>query len=113
MESNDSSSLWSFCNCCLDWFKGFKALPVEEDVDNIVTEDSDNIVTEDSQMRKEKYKKLMFPRGRPRIVLMVDDLDRCDPANVIDVLEALQLLVKITLIVVVVAIDPHYVCCGL
>ena len=54
----------------------------------------------------------MVPRGRPRIVLMVDDLDRCDPAN-IDVLEALQLLVKIALIVVVVTIDPHYVCCGL
>ena len=68
MESNGSSSLGPFCNSCLDWLKGVKAP---------LTEDGDNIVTEDSQMRD----KLMFARGRPRIVLMVDDLDRCDPAN--------------------------------
>ena len=55
----------------------------------------------------------MFPRGKPRIVLFVDDLDRCEPERVIDVLEALQLLVKTKLFVVVVAIDSRYVCLSL
>ena len=59
---------------------------------------------------EETQTKPLFPRGRPRILLFVDDLDRCDPDNVIDVLEALQLLVKTNLFVVIVAIDPRYVC---
>ena len=53
---------------------------------------------------------VLFPRGQPRIVLFIDDLDRCEPNKVIDVVEALQLLVKTKLFVVVVAIDPRYVC---
>ena len=50
-----------------------------------------------------------FPRGDPRIVLFVDDLDRCPPDIVVDTLEALQLLVKTKLFVVVAAIDARYV----
>jgi hypothetical protein len=56
---------------------------------------------------------IMFPRGKPRIILFIDDLDRCEPENVIDVLEAMQLLVKTDLFVVVAAIDPRYVCLSL
>eukprot|EP00979_Chaetoceros_neogracilis_P011442 scaffold2825_cov145-Chaetoceros_neogracile.AAC.3 len=56
---------------------------------------------------------MMFPRGKPRIILFIDDLDRCEPENVIDVLEAMQLLVKTDLFVVVAAIDPRYVCLSL
>ena len=51
-----------------------------------------------------------FPRGKPRIVLFLEDLDRCDPEKVVDVLEALQLLVKSKLFVVVAAIDLQYLC---
>jgi len=50
-----------------------------------------------------------FPRGDPRIVLFVDDLDRCRPDKVVETLEALQLLVKTKLFVVVAAIDARYV----
>eukprot|EP00979_Chaetoceros_neogracilis_P008598 scaffold1908_cov192-Chaetoceros_neogracile.AAC.3 len=56
---------------------------------------------------------IMFPRGKPRIILFIDDLDRCEPEKVIDVLEAMQLLVKTDLFVVVAAIDPRYVCLSL
>eukprot|EP00751_Fragilariopsis_kerguelensis_P013484 CAMPEP_0170774998 /NCGR_PEP_ID=MMETSP0733-20121128/10310_1 /TAXON_ID=186038 /ORGANISM="Fragilariopsis kerguelensis, Strain L26-C5" /LENGTH=94 /DNA_ID=CAMNT_0011117699 /DNA_START=237 /DNA_END=517 /DNA_ORIENTATION=+ len=45
---------------------------------------SDGMLTE----KKEN----MFPRGNPRIVLFVDDLDRCDQNTVVKVIEALQLL---------------------
>jgi len=50
-----------------------------------------------------------FPRGDPRIVLFIDDLDRCPPKKVVETLEAVQLLVKTKLFVVVLAIDARYV----
>ncbi len=50
-----------------------------------------------------------FPRGDPRIVLFIDDLDRCPPPKVVETLEAVQLLVDSKLFVVVLAIDTRYV----
>jgi len=44
-----------------------------------------------------------------RVVLYVDDLDRCPPAVVVKVLEAVHLLLSYPLFVVVVAVDPHWV----
>lgn len=43
-----------------------------------------------------------------RIVLYVDDLDRCTPARVVDVLQAVNLLLTMDLFVVVVAVDPRW-----
>lgn len=54
-----------------------------------------------------------FPRGRPRIILFVDDLDRCTEEAVVRGLEVLELLVKEKLFVAVIAIDPRYVCLSL
>ncbi|KAK1745632.1 serine/threonine-protein kinase [Skeletonema marinoi] len=53
--------------------------------------------------------KKRFPRGDPRIVLFIDDLDRCPPKKVVETLEAVQLLVNTKLFVVVLAIDTQYV----
>lgn len=50
-----------------------------------------------------------FPRGAPRIILEIDDLDRCPPEQVVEVFEATQLLVKTKLFVVVLAMDVRYV----
>lgn len=50
-----------------------------------------------------------FPRGEPRVILMIDDLDRCPPPRVVEVLEAAQLLVKTRLFVVVLAMDVRYI----
>ena len=44
-----------------------------------------------------------------RVVLYVDDLDRCPPDVVVKVLEAVHLLLSYPLFVVVVAVDPHWV----
>ncbi|MEM7009907.1 MAG: P-loop NTPase fold protein, partial [Verrucomicrobiota bacterium] len=51
----------------------------------------------------------LFPRGEPRIVLVVDDLDRCPPPQVVQILEAAQLLVRTRLFVVVIGMDVRYV----
>ncbi|GAA3028545.1 P-loop NTPase fold protein [Actinokineospora globicatena] len=43
-----------------------------------------------------------------RIVLYVDDLDRCTPERVVDVLAAVHLLLAMPLFVIVVAVDPRW-----
>jgi hypothetical protein len=44
-----------------------------------------------------------------RIVLYVDDLDRCPPARVVEVLQAIHLLLAFPLFVVIVAVDARWV----
>ncbi len=51
----------------------------------------------------------LFPRGPARVALFIDDLDRCPPDRVVEVLEATQLLLKTRLFVVVLALDVRYV----
>ena len=48
------------------------------------------------------------PPPLQRIVLYVDDLDRCPPDKVVDVLRAVHLLLALPLFVVVVAVDPRW-----
>jgi hypothetical protein len=51
----------------------------------------------------------VFPRGKPRVILYIDDLDRCPPARVIEVLEAIQLLLSTKLFIVILGLDTRYV----
>jgi 5-methylthioadenosine/S-adenosylhomocysteine deaminase len=52
------------------------------------------------------------PAGRvpqiDRIILYIDDLDRCPPSRVVEVLQAVHLLMALPLFVVVVAVDPRW-----
>jgi hypothetical protein len=48
------------------------------------------------------------PRPIDRIVLYIDDLDRCAPAQVVEVLQAVHLLLALDLFVVVVGVDPRW-----
>jgi outer membrane protein assembly factor BamD (BamD/ComL family) len=43
-----------------------------------------------------------------RIIMYIDDLDRCDPDRVVNVLEAVHLFMSIKNMVVVVAVDPRW-----
>jgi len=43
-----------------------------------------------------------------RIVIYIDDLDRCPPGRVVDMLEAIHLLLALEVFVVVVAVDPRW-----
>lgn len=47
-------------------------------------------------------------RGVERIVLYIDDLDRCQPARVVEVLQAVHLLLALPLFVVVVGVDSRW-----
>ncbi|WP_077004133.1 P-loop NTPase fold protein [Saccharothrix sp. ALI-22-I] len=50
------------------------------------------------------------PEARPidRVVLHIDDLDRCEPRQVVQVMEAVHLLLAMDLFVVVVGVDPRW-----
>lgn len=43
-----------------------------------------------------------------RVVLYIDDLDRCEPKRVVEVLAAIHLILAMPLFVVVVAVDPRW-----
>ena len=43
-----------------------------------------------------------------RLVLYIDDLDRCPPTRVVEMLEAVHLLLALPLFVVVIAVDPRW-----
>ncbi|MGH3622855.1 MAG: P-loop NTPase fold protein, partial [Sciscionella sp.] len=43
-----------------------------------------------------------------RIILYIDDLDRCPPRRVVEMLEAIHLLLAVELFVVVVAVEPRW-----
>ncbi|MET8999446.1 P-loop NTPase fold protein [Amycolatopsis sp. NPDC004169] len=43
-----------------------------------------------------------------RIIIYIDDLDRCPPRRVVETLEAIHLLLAVDLFVVVVAVDPRW-----
>ncbi|MFI5963270.1 P-loop NTPase fold protein [Streptomyces asoensis] len=52
-----------------------------------------------------------YPSGQPpleRIILYIDDLDRCPPARVVELLAAVHLMLALRLFVVVVAVDPRW-----
>ena len=50
----------------------------------------------------------LSPDSLDRIVLYIDDLDRCRPERVVEVLEAVHLLLAFDLFVVVVGVDPGW-----
>ena len=58
---------------------------------------------------KIKQLQTVFPRGPARVFLYIDDLDRCPPKTVVEVLEAVQLLVKNPLFIAILAIDERYI----
>jgi len=63
---------------------------------------------------QKRNSELLKPNGSPessvpnRIVLYIDDLDRCPPHKVVEVLEAVHLLLAFEMFVVVVAVDSRW-----
>lgn len=53
--------------------------------------------------------KIMFDKPLERIILYIDDLDRCPENRVVEVLEAVNLLMAFPLFVVIVGVDPRWV----
>ena len=79
-----------------------------QQVKNDIEELTNCLVIQDNDISKDEKRK-SFVRGPARVVLYIDDLDRCPPHKVVEVLEAVQLLVKTSLFIVVLAIDDRYI----
>ena len=85
-------------------------LPVTEDKDKKEKELIEQHTKEvDAQVQKQLQDTLDGIPTVERIILYIDDLDRCQPERVVEVLEAIHLLLAFRLFVVVVAVDPRWV----
>ena len=104
----DHSSLLDFVNNRLQEDSYGKRLgiihKVSKDLEDLSKRLDPNVKTGDNEHIKE-----LFPRGGARIILYIDDLDRCPPDRVVDVLEAVQLLINTPLFIVILAIDDRYI----
>jgi hypothetical protein len=70
----------------------------------------------DADLRAARDQWLATPTPTPpleRIVLYIDDLDRCPPQRVVDVLAAVHLMLALPLFVVIVAVDPRWLLASL
>jgi hypothetical protein len=66
-----------------------KELGLLDKIQGDIKELSDTLLLSQAQGTEVADKrKQLFPRGEPRIVLLIDDLDRCPPDKVVEVLEA-------------------------
>ena len=101
-------SLEEFINARLEDNTYEKQLGMLHQVKKDIEQLTDCLTIHEADPYKDKKQKL-FPRGSARIIVYIDDLDRCPPDKVIQVLEAVQLLIKTKLFVVVLAIDDRYI----
>lgn len=69
----------------------------------------DDPKTEKKREQIETIQKIFAKKPLDRIVLYIDDLDRCSEQRVVEVLEAVNLLMAYPLFVVVVGVDPRWV----
>lgn len=66
---------------------------------------------EEKKVKTDALKLQQIFNGKPldRIILYIDDLDRCSEERVVEVLEAVNLLMAFPLFVVVVGVDPRWI----
>ncbi|MBI1288206.1 MAG: hypothetical protein GC178_11590 [Flavobacteriales bacterium] len=83
-----------------------KSEPFLQDKQNLVAQENRQILIENKKVIKEQ-----FSEGKKleRIVLYIDDLDRCSDEKVLEVLQAVHLLMAFPLFVVVVGVDKRCV----
>jgi hypothetical protein len=77
---------------------------IQRDLDEL----SRLIEEQNEEFLKTDRGKLPGPEVLNRIILYIDDLDRCEPSQVIKVLQAVHLLLAFPLFVVVVAVDSRW-----
>ncbi|NEO85060.1 MAG: hypothetical protein F6J87_12535 [Spirulina sp. SIO3F2] len=102
------SSLLDFVNNRLQEGSYEKRLGLIHQVSHDLQGLSQRLVTP-QQGKPQAHIQDLFPRGPARVVLYIDDLDRCPPDRVVDVLEAVQLLINTPLFIVVLALDDRYI----
>ncbi|MDB9308420.1 P-loop NTPase fold protein [Aphanizomenon sp. CS-733/32] len=104
-------SLLDFVNNRLEDNSYQKLLGLMHQIQDDLADLSDHLTYKPGKTNPEKLKilKTHFPRGIARIVLYIDDLDRCPPDKVVQVLEAVQLLLNTNIFIIVLAIDDRYI----
>ena len=75
---------------------------------SIIRKDFEQLVSLMKEWRERGKQDSNAPRPIDRIVLYIDDLDRCSPRQVVEVLQAVHLLLALDLFVVVVGVDPRW-----
>ncbi len=105
------TSLVDFVNNRLEEDSYQKMLGLMHQIQDDLADLSEHLSYKSGNTNPEKLKVLKeyFPRGPARIVLYIDDLDRCPPDRVVQVLEAVQLLLNTELFIIVLAIDDRYI----
>lgn len=84
-----------------DGFKKFKEEHLNEDVaDNII----DNV-----RIFREEFEKQLKEAEIKNLIVMIDDLDRCNPDRILDTLEAIKLFLSVKRTTFIVAIDERVV----
>ncbi|MCC0664917.1 P-loop NTPase fold protein [Clostridioides sp. ZZV15-6597] len=84
-----------------DEMKKFKEEHLNEDVaDNII----DNV-----RVFREEFEKQLEEAGIKNLIVMIDDLDRCNPDRILDTLEAIKLFLSVKRTTFIVAIDERVV----
>jgi WD40 repeat protein len=74
-----------------------------------VHRDLEQLTTDLERLRKERQVAgQLVPPPLERVILYIDDLDRCPPARVVEVLAAVHLMLALPLFVVIVAVDPRW-----
>ncbi len=79
-----------------------------EILSNLFTDHHEELKNNIENMEVEEFRD-KFERPLQRIILYIDDLDRCPEERVVEVLEAVNLLMAYPLFVVVVGVDPRWV----
>ena len=104
-------SLLDFVNNILEDDSYKKRLGLMNQVQNDLKDLSEHLTYIPAHTNPDKLEvlKKYFPRGPARIVLYIDDLDRCPPDKVVQVLEAVQLLLNTNIFIIVLAIDDRYI----
>jgi len=105
------TSLLDFVNNRLEENSYQKLLGIMNQVQRDLSDLSDHLTYILGKTNPEKLAvlKKYFPRGPVRIVLYIDDLDRCPPDKVVQVLESVQLLLNTNIFIIVLAIDDCYI----
>ncbi|MBD2690320.1 P-loop NTPase fold protein [Anabaena catenula] len=105
------TSLVDFVNNRLEEDSYQKMLGLMHQIQDDLADLSEHLTYQPGKTHPEKLKVLKeyFPRGPARIVLYIDDLDRCPPKKVVEVLEAVQLLLNTNIFIIVLAIDDRYI----
>jgi WD40 repeat protein/predicted KAP-like P-loop ATPase len=104
-------SLLDFVNNRLEDNSYQKLLGLMHQIQDDLADLSDHLTYKPGKTNPEKLDilKKHFPRGPARIVLYIDDLDRCPPDKVVEVLEAVKLLLNTDIFIIVLAIDDRYI----